>query len=33
MTEYLYKPYTNKQYADFVVAHQGKKLMSDNEKV
>ena len=33
MTEYLYKPYTNKQYADFVVANQGRKLMSDKEKV
>ncbi len=33
MTKYLYKPYTNKEYADFVVANQGKKLMSDNEKV
>ena len=33
MTEYLYKPYTNKEYADFVVANQGKKLMSDKEKI
>ena len=33
MMEYLYKPYTNKQYADFVVANQGRKLMSDKEKV
>lgn len=31
--EYLYKPYTNKEYADFVVANQGKKLMSDKEKI
>lgn len=33
MTEYLYKPYSNKQYADFVVAHQGRKLCKDSEKV
>lgn len=33
MTEYLYKPYTNKQYADFVVKNKGRKFMSDEEKV
>lgn len=33
MTKYLYKPYTNKQYADFVVANQGRKLCKDDEKV
>ena len=33
MTEYLYKPYTNKQYADFVVANKGRKLCKDSEKV
>ena len=33
MTEYLYKPYTNKQYADFVVANKGRKLCKDDEKV
>lgn len=31
--EYLYKPYTNKQYADFVVANKGRKLCKDDEKV
>ena len=33
MIEYLYKPYTNKQYADFVVANKGRKLCKDDEKV
>lgn len=33
MTEYLYKPYTNKQYADFIIANKGRKFMSDDEKV
>lgn len=33
MTEYLYKPYTNKQYADFVVANRGRKRCQDDEKV
>lgn len=33
MTEYLYKPYTNKQYADFVVKNKGRKLCKDDEKV
>lgn len=31
--ECLYKPYTNKQYADFVVANKGRKLCKDDEKV
>lgn len=33
MTEYLYKPYSNKQYADFVVKNKGRKLCKDDEKV
>lgn len=33
MTEYLYKPYSNKQYADFVVANRGRKRCQDDEKV
>lgn len=33
MIEYLYRPYTDHQYADFVVKHQGKKLCQDSSKV
>ena len=30
---YLYKPYTNKAYADFVIENQGKNICQDHEKI